>query len=235
MVVNTAAELLKVRRMLGGAAELKILLIEDDLITSSSTVTLRVTYTQVYDVSGVWLATDPTHAATNYYGAGSSFNAYTGEMTLDAALPGLNTSVLVTYSYYKGLPDEVVDDQVTDGKEYVKWYTNRTFDWTASTSEVNIAKSAMSYRAAQGCLISLFSPDVLQMGFNFQIEEFRIESKTWAGSMGIRDLLDLWQSHIDALLAILGKYQYFVAPTSYQETEGRGYHGYRMDRDAKVS
>jgi hypothetical protein len=231
---NTAAEILKVRQMLGDAAELLAVTLESELRTSASTTIVYTRYGQIMNVHGVWLATDPDHVGTEYYGAGS-FNAYTREITLETSLPATNTDVLINYTYHKGLPDGVIDVQITFAKAYISSYTNFSFDWTAASPDVEttVAISAMTYRAAQGCLIYQFAPDVLQKGFNFRIEEFSIESKTWAGGMGIGDLLELWTKHLNDHLAVLGEYGYYSAPstTSY----GRTVHGYKMDNKGDVS
>jgi len=231
---NTAVEILKVRQMLGDAGELIPVMLQDELRASSDKTTVFTRYGQILSVSGVWLSTDPDHEGTEYYGTGS-FTIYTRKITLQTDLPTVNEDVLINYTYQKGLPDEVVDNQVTYAKAYVQYRTNYTFDWAAATPDVETqaAIAAMIYRAAQGCLMYQYAPDILQKGFNFRIEEFSVESKTWAGSMGIRDLLTLWSKHVDEHIAILGDYGYYAAPSSAHY--GRNIHGYYMDRDGKVS
>ena len=74
-LVNTASELLGVRRMLADAGGMRAITIPNELILSESSTTLFPKYTQIYSVSGVWLATDPNHGSTNYYtGANGAFN-----------------------------------------------------------------------------------------------------------------------------------------------------------------
>jgi len=239
---NTAAEILNVRRMLGDAAEMNTITVVNELRTSETASIVNTRYKQIKSVTGVWLATDPDHTGTNYYtGVNEGFDIYTGEITLHTPLPSPSTNVLINYTYYKGLPDEVIDDHINNAKEYVQWYTNEEFDWTDTTSaRVKIARAAMTWRAATGALIYMYAPDIMQKGYNWALAEFRVESKTWAGSMGIQDLLALWNEEVNKYLAMLGKYEYFVVASSadskepYYRSAGRQYHGYRMDDNGDV-
>jgi len=240
-LVNTDAEILRVRRMLGDAAEMNTITIVNELRTSENASTVNTRYKQIKSVSGVWLSTDPDHSSTEYYaGTGEGFDIYTGEITLHTSLPGPSVNVLINYTYYKGLPEEVVDEMVSNAKQYICWYTNWEFDWTLTDNRTKIAIAAMTWRAATGSLIYMYAPDIMQKGYNWALGEFKVESKTWAGSMGIQDLLMLWDSEVNKYLAMLGKYEYFVVASSadqlepYYRSAGRGYHGYRIDEKGDV-
>lgn len=239
---NTAAEILNVRRMLGDAAEMNTVTIVDELRTSETASLVNSRYKQVKSVTGVWLATDPDHTGTDYYtGAAADFDIYTGEITLHTSLANPSTNVLITYTYYKGLPEEVIDDHINNAKQYIQWYTNQEFDWTDTTdNRTKIAIAAMTWRAATGALIYMYAPDIMQKGYNWSLAEFKVESKTWAGSMGIQDLLMLWNDEVNKYLAMLGRYMDFVVASSADpreprtRTAGRQYHGYRMDERGDV-
>jgi hypothetical protein len=235
-LVNTDAEIASVRRVLGDAGGMRAITRINELRISESINTIFPKYIQIYSVSGVWLSTDPNHGSTNYYsGDGAKFNAYTGMITLDPTLPGANVDVLINYTYFKGISDAVADDQVTDAKRYIEFRTDTEWDWTKTTDrEIQIAMTGVKLRAAQACLIYQYAPDILQMGFNFSIEEFRVESKTWAGSMGIRDLLDLWNKHVDEQIAQLGEYWHYQAPSTAGSQYGRKHFGYKMDSEGNV-
>lgn len=231
--VNDASEIMKVRRMLGDAGEKVSMMIQNELVQSTSASTVFTRYGPIFDVSGVWVSVDPDHEGTDYYGTGS-FNSYTREITLQNSLPGVNTLVLINYTYFKGLPDEAVDELITGAKTYVERYTNRTYNWTTDTDhDTVVAISAMLYRTAIGCLLYQVAADILQKGWNFAIEEFRIETKTWGGGMPVGDLLIGWQKHVDEHINILGRYWYYAAPSS--SYLGRTAHGYRMDDQGRIS
>ena len=228
--------------MLGDAGEQKAVTIVNEYRISSSATKVFTNYTQIESVIGVWLSTDPDHNGINYYeGANGAFNIYTGELTLHTALPNAVQPVLITYTTYKGLPDIVIDQMVTNAKTYVEWYTNETFDWRNPDNNIrnNLAIAAMTWRAATGALIYQYAPDILQKGYNFQIAEFKVESKTWAGSMGIRDLMETWNSEVQRYLAMLGRYMPFIISKTGDWRDdhrlpGRNHHGYIMDDEGDV-
>jgi hypothetical protein len=227
--------------MLGDAGEQKAVLIKDELRISSDVDKVFTNYTQIESVTGIWAHDDPDHTGTEYYGSTGTFDAYTGMITPQTDFPSANFQCLITYTSYKGLPDRVVDQMITNAKTYVEWYTNETFDWTntANDSRTNLAIAAMTWRAATGCLIYQYAADILQKGYNFKIAEFSVESKTWAGSMGIRDLLDTWNREVQMYLGMLGRFIPFVIAQTgdvrddYRES-GRDYHAYKMDQDGEV-
>lgn len=72
--------------------------IVDEAQTSTTTTKVTVMYLPL-SVTGVWLASDPGHAGTNYYTGGS----FTGlDLTLGTPLPGATTAVLVNYDALHG-------------------------------------------------------------------------------------------------------------------------------------
>ena len=226
--------------MLGDAGEQKAVVIVNELRTASDVDKVFANYTQIESVTGIWPTTDPDHEGLNYY-TGGSFDAYTAEITPGTDLPGADVNVLITYTTFKGLPDVVVDQMVTNAKTYVENYTSETFDWTNAdnNSRTNLAIAAMGWRAATGALIYQYAPDILQKGYNFKIAEFSVESKTWAGSMGIRDLLDTWNREVQLYLGMLGRYMEFIIPQTGDWRDdyralGRDHQGYKMDSDGEV-
>ena len=235
-LANSAAEILRIRLMLGDAAEMKAITRVNEIRISENKTTVNARYGQLKSVSGVWLTTDPDHLATNYYGDTGTFNTFMAEITLESDLPADNSNVLINYTFYKGLSDPTIDMHVTNGKNYIEDATKETFDWTNANGEIrtNVAIAAMNYRASIGCLIYQFAPDILQKGYNFKLSDFSVESKTWAGSMGLRDLLDTYNKEVDLFLAQLGVYQNFDIPNTGDWRDkyripGRPYHGYKMD------
>ncbi len=85
---------------------------EQNTRTDATHVTVQ--HTPVASVTGVYLASDPEHAGTNYY-TGGSFDADTGVITLGTGL-GTNTDVLVSYQYTKSYTETLTDStRVVDG------------------------------------------------------------------------------------------------------------------------
>jgi len=72
---------------------------EQNTSTDTTHIALINTAATGITITGVWLLTDPTHAGTNYYSGGSSYDAVTRILTLATALPAANTNVLINYAY----------------------------------------------------------------------------------------------------------------------------------------
>lgn len=226
--VNSAAEILAVRNMLSDAGIQMTEVVVDELRTSSDVKVVFVKYTQIHNVVGIWLSTDPTHAGTNYYDGGS-FNAYTGELTLNSSLPDASTNVLINYTHYKGLAESVVDQHISFSKGFVDDYTGKIWDWADVTDpKTQVAKAAMTIKSAMIALAFMVAPEILQKGFNFRIDEFSVESKTWAGSMGLKDMLTIWNGMLQEHLDLLGKDLKFCIPSNYE-------FGYTMDSEGEVT
>ncbi len=71
---------------------------EERTSLDKSTVLLVPSSRAGITIDGVWLATDPTHAGTNYY-TGGSFGEEDKAVTLGTLLPYDNIDVLVSYKY----------------------------------------------------------------------------------------------------------------------------------------
>ncbi len=69
----------------------------DEQQLSDDATHVTISYPKIVSVQGVWLATDPSHAGTNYY-TGGSFDAITGEITLGTTLPTISNALLISYT-----------------------------------------------------------------------------------------------------------------------------------------
>ena len=69
--------------------------------TSASTTSIVIPPTSATGIviTGVYAATDYSQSGTNYYSAGSTFDATTGTITVATPLVGTNTDVLVNYTF----------------------------------------------------------------------------------------------------------------------------------------
>jgi len=228
MVINTLAEILSVRNLLSDAGVQMTEVIYNELRRSSLIDTVFVR-TQLHSVTGVYLSTDSGHTGTNYYSGAATFNIYTGELTLDNNLPDPNTRVLCCYTFFKGLTADVIDQHIVFAKGYINDYAGETFDWTDTTTErTQIAKAAMTVKAAMISLAFMIAPEIIQKGYNFRLEELSVESKTWAGSMGLRDMLDMWNKMLQEHLNVLGMDLKFEDNIAYD-------FAYRMDNEGNVT
>jgi len=233
MSSTSAAEIKLVRDKLGDAGNLIAETVVDEEAISSDSTTVFTMYQMIYNVSGVWLASDTGHTGTNYYGNDGTFDSHTGKITLDTALPSDNEEVLITYTYFKGIPDDVITQFLTEGKMYVKKYTRKDYDWSLAWAadpdeETQIALWAAASIAAKRCLEALASGDILQMGFNFRLGDLEVENMVRGGGFHVQAHIDMLVDDINDKLALLGRGMYFVARSTRQY--GRDYWGYRRLR-----
>ena len=231
MSSSTAAEIKLVRDRLGDAGTLIAETIIDEEAIATDTTTVFTMYQMIYEVTGVWLRTDIGHTGTNYYeGANGGFNEHTGLITLHTTLPSDNEEVLISYTYFKGLHDDVISQFLTEAKMFVKRYTRKDYDWTLAFAdpadeETQVALWAAAALAAKRCLEALAAGDILQLGFNFRLGDLEVENMVRGGGFQVQAHIDMLTNDINAKLAMLGRGMYFSARTT--QTYGRDYWGYK--------
>lgn len=231
MSTSTASEIKLVRDKLGDAGNLVAETIIDEQSISSSDSIVFTMYQMIFEVTGVWLASDTTHVGTNYYeGDNGAFDSHTGMITLHTALPSDNEDVSISYTYFKGLHDDVITQFLTEAKMYVKKYTRKTFDWTLAFAdpadeETQIALWAAAALAAKRCLEALAAGDILQLGFNFRLGDLEIENMVRGGGFQVQAHIDMLNEDIEKKLAMLGRGMYFS--TSTTKSFGRDFWNYR--------
>jgi len=230
MSSSTASEIKLVRDKLGDAGNLVAETIIDEEGIASTDTTVFTMYQMIYEVNGVWLKSDTGHTGTNYYvGDNGTFDAHTGMITLHTALPTDNEEVIISYTYFKGLHDDVISQFLTEAKMFIKKYTRKTYDWTLAFAdppdeETQIATWAAASLAAKRCLEALASGDILQLGFNFRLGDLEIENMVRGGGFQVQAHIDMLNEDVNRKLSMLGRGMYFstASTTSY----GRDYWGY---------
>ena len=233
---STSSEILMVRDRLGDAGVLITETVIDEEAISTDIDTVFPAERLIYDINGVWLSSDTTHASTNYYDGGS-FDPYTGQITLNTSLPADNTDVLLNYTFMRGLPDNVIDQFLVEAKLYVKRYTRKDFDWSLGLGadpdeETQIALLAATSIAAMRCLEAIATGDILQFGYQFRLGDLSVESMT-SGGFHVQAHIDFLKGDVERKLAILGRAMHFVARTTRRW--GRDAHGYKRQAGGKRS
>jgi hypothetical protein len=219
-----------VRDRLGDAGVLITETVIDEEAISTNADTVFPAERLLYEINGVWLSTDTTHAATNYYdGVNGEFDTYTGKIVLNTSLPGDNTSVLLNYTFMRGLPNNVIDQFIVEAKLYVKKYTRKDYIWADGLGadpdeETQIALLAACSLAAMRCLEAIATGDILQFGYQFRLGDLQVESMT-SGGFHVQAHIDFLKSDVERKLAMLGRSMHFVARTT--KRWGRGAHGYK--------
>jgi hypothetical protein len=230
MSESTSSEILMVRDRLGDAGVLITETVIDEEAISTDIDTVFPAERLLYNINGVWLSTDTTHALTNYFvGANGAFDTYTGKITLHTSLDDDNTNVLLNYTFMRGLPDNVIDQFVVEAKLYVKKYTRKDYVWADGLGadpdeETQIALMAAASLAAMRALEAIATGDILQFGYNFRLGDLQVESMT-SGGFHVQAHIDFLKNDVERKLAMLGRSMYFVARTT--KRWGRGAHGYK--------
>jgi hypothetical protein len=236
---STSSEILMVRDRLGDAGVLITETVVDEEAISTDANTVFPSERLLYAVNGVWLASDTGHQTDYYTGANGEFDSYTGKITLHTSLTNDNESVLINYTFMRGLPDNVIDQFLVEAKLYVKKYTRKDYDWSlglgaSPDEETQIALLAACSLAAMRCLEAIATGDILQFGYNFRLGDLQVESMT-SGGFHVQAHIDFLKGDVERKLAMLGRAMYFVARTTrslgrdawgYKRQSGGGYKVY---------
>lgn len=231
MSSSTASEIKLVRDKLGDAGNLIAETIIDEEGIASTSSTVFTMYQMIFEVNGVWLRSDTGHTGTNYYtGDNGAFDSHTGQITLHTSLPSDNEEVLISYTYFKGLHDDMISQFLTEAKMYVKKYTRKDYTWSEAFAdpadeETQIALWAATALAAKRCLEALAAGDILQLGFNFRLGDLEIENMVRGGGFQVQAHIDMLNEDIEKKLAMLGRGMYFSARST--KLFGRDHWGYR--------
>ncbi len=201
----------------------------DEEAISESTNVVFPAERMLYSVTSVYLASDPTHAGTEYYGATGTFDTYTGAITLETALPDDNTQVLISYTMTRGLSDETVDMLIDEAKLYVEDYTKETFDWSQGIGEQRVTRTAVALNAAityatMRGLEAIATGDIVQLGYEFRFGDLEVNNQV-TGGFHVQAHIDLLKSDVDRMLAILGRKMTFVMRST--KSLGRDAWGYK--------
>lgn len=235
---STSSEILMVRERLGDAGVLITETVIDEEAISTNTTAVFPAERLIYEVSGIWLTSDPTHSGTDYYdGVNGEVDTYTGKIIPHTSFPSANTEVLINYTFMRGLPNTVIDQFLVEAKLYVKKYTRKDYDWSLGLGadpdeETQIALMAACSIAAMRCLEVIATGDILQFGYNFRLGDLQVESMT-SGGFHVQAHIDFLKSDVERKLAMLGRAMHFVARTTRRW--GRDAHGYKRHTGGKRS
>jgi len=232
---STAAEITMVRDKLGDAGvQITETIIDEEAISESKNVVFPAER-MIYSVTSVYLASDPTHAGTEYYGDTGSFDQYTGAITLKTALPDDNTQVLINYTMMRGIPDTVIDWFLDEAKLYVSDYTKETYTWSDGLGidpdiRTRVALLASISYAAMQCLESIATGDIIQLGYEFRFGDLEVNNQV-TGGFHVQAHIDLLKSDIERKLSILGRKMTFVMRST--KALGRGAWGYKRSASGR--
>jgi len=195
----------KIRLILDEAGELRRQVIKDELVNPATLYKLYLPRTRILDVAGVYILTDDTHAGTNHY-EGGGFSKSTGEVWLGTALTVLNQMVRVDYVWESGINDDTILHHLNSARIFTMTYTGLEFEYGKSTTTQIKGAEAMSMSGAiLACILSVNGANVAQMGYNFRLDEFEIQTKLWGEGMIAEALFNMYIREYDKWRTALGK------------------------------
>lgn len=175
------------------------------MIYPSNLTTIYVSRPRILSVEGVWIYTDSTHVLTNYY-TGGGFDASKGKIWLGTPLVSAADFVRVSYSWESGLADETIQWHLDASRVWAINYTGIDFIYGDAVTMLQQGCEALSLAAAiLGCILSLNGANVAQMGYNFRLHEFEVQTKLWGEGMIAEALFGVYIQQIKWWLETLGK------------------------------
>lgn len=202
-VVPTFVDLL--RKQLDDAGELRVMTVQDEMVYPATLTSLFVSRIRIKDVIGVWIFTDDDHSGTNYY-TGGGFSESTGKIWLGTTLVSTAAFVRVSYTWESGVDDETIQWHLDSSKIWVINYTGIEFAYGDASTNLQKGAEAMAVAAAVlGAILTVNGANVAQMGYNFRLHEFEVQTKLWGEGMIAEALFGVYIQRVQWWLATLGK------------------------------
>ena len=195
----------EIRGMLDEAGELRRQPVKDALVYPSTTTKVYLPRTRILSVEGVYLLADDDHSGINYYGTGG-FDKNTGVVWLSTPLPTANNMVRVDYTWESGINNDVITRHLTSSRMFTVMYTGISFTYGNAVSDLQHGAEAMSVSGAIiACILTANGANVAQMGYNFRLDEFEIQTKLWGEGMIAEALFNVYIHEYDKWRQALGK------------------------------
>lgn len=196
-----------VRHILDEGAELGIRQIRDEVVPPTDLYTVHTFHRRVTAVQGVWLSTDIDHSGTNYYGDGG-FEEKRGKITLGVELPDIVNDVRINYTWESGISDETIQHHLFAAKAWVEEYSGDTFNYNAESDKKPLENMAIAYTIIM-CVLTMNGGNVAQMGYNFRVGEFEVQTKLWGEGMIAGELFKQYTMELERWMSVVGKYVRF--------------------------
>lgn len=205
----------QIRHLLDEAGELRVMTVKDEMADPSTALSLYTARKRVKEVYGVWTLSDDEHTGTNYY-TGGGFNTVSGRIWLGTPLVDMNT-VRIDYAWESGIDDDAINWHLTTSKIFVTGYTGIEFDYGKAITDLQKQAEGMALaRIIIGCVLTINGANVAQMGYNFRLDEFEIQTKLWGEGMIAEALFAQYSNMYNEWKLAIGKkgHIFFTAPTT---------------------
>lgn len=195
----------RIRQILDEAGELRRQSIKDELVYPATMFKLFLPRTRILSIEGVYILTDDAHSGTNYY-TGGGFDKSTGVVWLGSTLPSVNAMIRVDYTWESGINDDTILHHLNAARLFTINYTGIEFEFGKATTNVTKGAEAMSLAGTiLACVLSVNGANVAQMGYNFRLDEFEIQTKLWGEGMIAEALFNMYIREYDKWRMALGK------------------------------
>lgn len=207
----------ELRLLLDEAGEQGIKQISNEVVSPISVNTVGVNKRRIRDVQGVWALNDEVHALTNYY-IGGGFESSAGIVTLGNNLPNVISDVRISYTWESGIDDDALNAHLQSARIWAMGFSGTKFNYGGSSDEI---EEQVEYLARALtivlCILTINGANVAQMGYNFRIHEFEIQSKLWGEGMIAQALFLEYNNELTRWMMIVGKdINYAWANKSYR-------------------
>lgn len=194
-----------IRKLLDEAGELRVMSIQDEMIYPATLSTLYVSRPRINSVIGVYLFDDNEHSGTNYY-TGGGFDESTGKIWLGTPLVSTAAYARVSYTWESGIDDETIQWHLDSSKTWVINYTGIEFAYGDASTNLEKGAEAMAIAAAiLGAVLTINGANVAQLGYNFRLHEFEVQTKLWGEGMIAEALFGVYVQRVQWWLNTLGK------------------------------
>jgi len=206
-----------IRDLLGDGGELRVNTVPDELLAPATLTTVYVPRQRITSVDGVWLATDTDHSGTNYY-TGGGFDANSGKIWLGTPLTTTGEYVRVSYTWESGVNDDAIWQHLYGARNFTINWTGIEFTFGNCTTYREKGAESMSIAGAIiGCVLTMNGANVAQLGYNFRLDEFEIQSKLWGEGMIAQALFKMYFDEYEKWKQALGKDGQIYIVSSNQE------------------
>ncbi len=203
----------KIRNILDEAGELRLHQLKDQVFPPTTLLSVTVDRARIMDVQGVWVLSDVTHEETNYY-TGGTFTAVNGKINLSTSLPNLLSDVRVDYIWESGISDKAIEDLLADSQVWAEGYTQETFEYNMETTNAGRSLESLAIsKTIIECIITINGANAAQLGYNFRLGDFEVQTKLWGEGMIAGEIFKLYKERLMMDQQVTGRAIYFKFPS----------------------
>lgn len=216
----------EIRLVLDEAGEQGVKQIHNEVVSPTTVNLLYASHRRIKSVQGVYDLSDVNHAGTNYF-TGGGFNATSGEVSLGANLPNAVSDVFLDYAWESGIDDSAISAHLEASRIWTKAFSGIEIAYGGSSDDLKMEAEYLARALTVVlCILTINGANVAQMGYNFRIHEFEIQSKLWGEGMIAQALFDQYNRELQRWIIVVGQeidYEWANRAYKYNLGEQIGY------------